>query len=494
MRKDASSSSSDSDSQNTTTPSTPADHSGVIDIRRGNQTREHSLTTIQIADSTWEHRAICYFFDQYTISAEFEDGMSHLEYVPNLYARAVERNDWKASSSCLRHAVDATSLMTFGNISNAPQFVMKARQGYGKALRSLRDALAEPSTAVQDETFAAVVLLSLFEDISGERNGLYSSHTAGFEFLMKVRGEGQLESQMGRDMFNFAFTHTVCLFTARIFQKHGIDFFLLQFVEILALGDKPRYDINWVLSFLDSNDPIERLMLAASKISTLMLAIQSSSKPPDQATVESWISLGRECDFELSQWTLHLTERWLPLVVYSSQGDALLTYNHISNTVVWNYYRAARVMLQQLLLNLNRSLLAIMKKKSKRGGSASTQSPLSEDSLRAIIQEMTTDVCRSIPFSLGDVDTLGRSIRTTDGNWTIRAGQGYGLLWPMWYILSSGMPTPEQVSQIRTVLSRVGSKLGIKLALTLAREAERIRGDLSSGGAPESAPESGLSS
>ncbi|CAI7672523.1 unnamed protein product [Penicillium pancosmium] len=455
-------------------PSTPTDHSGVIDIRRGNRTREHSLTTIQIADSTWEHRAICYFFDQYTISAEFEDGMSHLEYVPNLYARAVERNDWKASSSCLRHAVDATSLMTFGNISNAPQFVMKARQGYGKALRSLRDALAEPSTAVQDETFAAVVLLSLFEDISGERNGLYSSHTAGFEFLMKVRGEGQLESQMGRDMFNFAFTHT--------------------FVEILALGDKPRYDINWVLSFLDSNDPIERLMLAASKISTLMLAIQSSSKLPDQATVESWISLGRECDFELSQWTLHLTERWLPLVVYSSQGDALLTYNRISNAVVWNYYRAARVMLQQLLLNLNRSLLATMKKKSKRGGSASTQSPFNEDSIRAIIQEMTTDACRSIPFSLGDVDTLGRSIRTTDGNWTIRAGQGYGLLWPMWYILSSGMPTPEQVSQIRTVLSRVGSKLGIKLALTLAREAERIRGDPSSGGASESAPESGLSS
>lgn len=489
VRKDASSSSSDSDSQITTTPSTPIDPSGVVDIRRENRTREHSLTTIQIADSTWEHRALCYFFDQYTISAEFEDGMSHLEYVPNLYARAIELNDWKASSSCLRHAVDATSLMTFANISNAPQFVMKARQGYGKALRSLRDALAEPSTAVQDETFAAVVLLSLFEDINGERNGLYSSHTAGFEFLMKVRGEGQLESQMGRDMFNFAFTHTVCFSTTLTLRSMTLTFFFSrQFVEILALGDKPRYDIDWVLSFLDSNDPVERLMLAASKISTLMLAIQSSSKSPDQATVETWISLGRECDFELSQWTLHLTERWLPLAVYSCKGDPLLTYNRISIAVVWNYYRAARVMLQQLLLNLNRSLLAIMKKKSKHGGSASTQSPLNENSLRAIIQEMTTDVCRSIPFALGDVDTLGRSIRTTDGNWTMRAAQGYGLLWPMWYILSSGMPLPEQVSQIRTVLSRVGSKLGIKLALTLAREAERIRGD------PTGATESELSS
>jgi hypothetical protein len=269
---------------------------------------------------------------------------------------------------------------------------------------------------------------------------------------------------------------------------------LLQFVEILALGDKPRYDIDWVLSFLDSNDPIERLMLAASKISSLMSAINSSSKPPDQATVESWISFGRECDFELSQWTLHLTERWLPLVVYSSQGDELLTYNRISTAVVWNYYRAARIMLQQLLLNVNRSLLAIVKRKSKRGASPLIQSPLNEDSLRATIQEITTDVCRSIPFSLGDVDTLGRSIRTTDGNWTIRAAQGNGLLWPMWYILSCGMPTPEQVSQIRTVFSRVGSKLGIKLALTLDREAERIRGGSGATGAPESAPESRVGS
>lgn len=166
---------------------------------------------LPIADSTWEQRALCYFFDQYTIRPEREDGMSHLDYVPDLYARALERNDSKASSTCLRYAVDATSLMTFANISNAPSLMMKARHGYGMALRNLRDALAQPATAVQDETFASVVLLSLFEDISGERNGLYSSHTAGFEFLMKVRGEGQLESQMGRDMFNFAFTHTVCL-------------------------------------------------------------------------------------------------------------------------------------------------------------------------------------------------------------------------------------------------------------------------------------------
>jgi hypothetical protein len=88
--------------------------------------------------------------------------------------------------------------------------MIKARQGYGKAIRGLRAALASPDQAVKDETFASVVLLSLFEDITGERNGLFSSHTAGFEFLMKLRGEDQLGHQRGRDLFGFAYTHTVC--------------------------------------------------------------------------------------------------------------------------------------------------------------------------------------------------------------------------------------------------------------------------------------------
>lgn len=250
-----------------------------------------------------------------------------------------------------------------------------------------------------------------------------------------------------------------------------------QFVEILALGDKPRYEIDWALSLLDSNDPVERLMLAASKISALMLSMQSASKKPDQTTVESWIASGRVCDFELSQWSLHLPDRWLPLVVYSAQGEPLITYNYISYAVVWHYYRAARVMLQQLLLSLNRTLLAIIKKKSTLGASASTQTSLNDGSIRATIQEMTTDVCRSIPFCLGDVDTLGRSIRPGTGNLTMRAGQGYGLLWPMWYILSCGMPSAAQSTQIRSVLTRIGSTLGIKLALILAHEAERIRGE-----------------
>jgi hypothetical protein len=239
------------------------------------------------------------------------------------------------------------------------------------------------------------------------------------------------------------------------------------------------------MGMLNENDPIESLMLAATKLSQLFLSMQAAPNPPDQTTVESWIAAGRECDFALSQWTLHLPDRWLPLVVYSPQGEPLLTYNRISNAVIWGYYRAVRVMLQQLLLNLNRTLTSITQKNQQPGGDPiPVESKLDETSLRAVIQEMTTDTCRSLPFSLSDVDNFGRPTKPNDNSRPIRAAQAYGLLWPLWYILSCGMPTSSQVQQIRTVLARVGSSLGIKLALILASEAERMRRDSQPDGTP----------
>ncbi|KAK4866043.1 hypothetical protein LT330_008783 [Penicillium expansum] len=420
-----------------------------------------TLTLYSPADSSWEERALCYFFDQYTIKADSEDG-GHLEYLPPLYARELGRQSGESPSSCLRWAVEATALMTLANARNAPPLMNKARQGYGRALRGLQEALASPANAVKDETFASVVLLSLYEDISGERNGLFSSHTAGFEFLTNLRGNTLMDHPRGRDMLTFAYAHT--------------------YVEILALGDKPRCDIDLVLGMLDINKPTERLILSVSKLCQLFLHMSSSPNYPDQATVESWITAGRECDIELSQWTQTLPDRWLPLVVYSPHGEPLLTYKRISNVVVWNYYRAVRVMVQQLLLGLNCTLTSIKaankqfsNHQNTSSSEAESESVLDELALRAIIREMTADVCRSIPFALAEVDSLGRPNKS-DSPWQMRAAQGYGLLWPLWYILSSGMPTPAQAELIRTVLSRIGSTLGIKLALVLAREAEQRLG------------------
>ena len=180
-----------------------------------------SLALRRLSDSSWEDRALCYFFDQYTTAlGEPGEGdcMNHLQFLPSLYSQCMDN-----PSSCLRWAVDATALITLGNEAKVPSLDVKARKSYGMALRGLRQALQSRTQAVQDETFAAVVLLSLFEDITGERNGLSSSHTAGFELLMKLRGESQLGHQLGRDLFSFAYAHTVWVLHYPILLSHETD-------------------------------------------------------------------------------------------------------------------------------------------------------------------------------------------------------------------------------------------------------------------------------
>lgn len=169
------------------------------------------MPLFQIADSTWEDRAICYFFDQYTTFDDSTIGVSHLGFLPDLYALCREQGVQQEGSaeSCLRRAVDATALMALGNESKVPFLTIRARNNYGLAIRELRQALYSRTQAVKDETFATLAILSLFEDIAGERNGLSSSHRVGFELLMKLRGASQLGHQQGRDLFNFAYTHTV---------------------------------------------------------------------------------------------------------------------------------------------------------------------------------------------------------------------------------------------------------------------------------------------
>lgn len=163
-----------------------------------------------LADLTWEDRALCYFFDQYTVISSPEQHSHNLEFLPDLYISSRLNSDLDNACSSLRWAVEATALSALANSMKIPSLVVKARQSHGNALRSVNMALRSPHDATRDETFAAVVLLSFFEDINGERMRMTSSHAIGFHLLMKLRGKAQLSSNRGRSLFGYAYRQLVC--------------------------------------------------------------------------------------------------------------------------------------------------------------------------------------------------------------------------------------------------------------------------------------------
>ncbi|GAB1204867.1 hypothetical protein APSETT445_003531 [Aspergillus pseudonomiae] len=303
----------------------------------------------------------------------------------------------RSGRTVMELATEAAALITLSNHMKAPPLLLKARGYYGLALHGLRRLLGTRSQAVKDETFATMVILSIFEDIAGERNGLYSSHTKGFGLLMAMRGESQLSHAQGRDLFICAYAHTGSL------------------------------DI----------DNITQLT--------------------------TWIETGNSLALEMANWSQHLPDHWLPLVVSTATGGSLMTYQNASIAAIWTYYRAARISLQRHLLDLRRNLASLVG--DNQASDVHCHAALEE------IQEMTSDTCRSIPFSLGDVDAFGQSIPTsTEGRPPIRALYGYLMLWPLWYVQTFGMCTVAQMEQIRSALGSVGSVLGIKLAFILAQQ------------------------
>ncbi|KAF7620539.1 hypothetical protein AFCA_009132 [Aspergillus flavus] len=426
------------------TPTTASQHSSRS-TSVSHSSPELPLILSQVADSTWEERAVCHFFDQFTSVSD--ECLNHLGFLPSLYATCRDSGQDDSVSSCLKLATEATALITLSNHMKAPPLLLKARGYYGLALHGLRRLLGTRSQAVRDETFATMVILSIFEDIAGERNGLHSSHTKGFGLLMGMRGESQLSHAQGRDLFICAYAHTL--------------------IESIVLRTRPRHaSTELIVGQLDGSEPVPRLMLTASKIGQLFAESSSHQGSIDIDTISqltTWIETGNILALEMASWSQHLPDHWLPLVVYTATGGPLMTYQNASIAAIWTYYRAARISLQRHLLDLRQTLASLV------GDNQACD--VHRDAALEEIQEMTTDTCRSIPFSLGDIDALGQTIPTSaEGRPPIRALYGYLMLWPLWYVLTFGMGTAAQMEQIRSALGRVGSVLGIKLALMLAQQ------------------------
>ncbi|GKZ17071.1 hypothetical protein AbraIFM66951_006025 [Aspergillus brasiliensis] len=413
----------------------------------GKDLQKLPLPAYRITDSTWEERAICYFFDQFTIVAcNDEDSAGHLGFLPSLYAVCRDQND--PASSSLRLAVDATALMALSNRVQVPGIVTQARYGFGLALRRLQEALNLPVEAAKDETFATLVILSLFEDISGDRHGLTSAHTAGFEALTRLRGESQLGNARGLDMFKYAYVHMQ--------------------VEFLLLKGKPSLDSDRLVERLDSANPLQYLMILASKIRQLVAEPSSASDSLQSAGITklaSWIDSCRSLDFELVKWSQSLPDIWLPLETRSYTGEDVLTYREMITAVIWAHYRVLRIFLYNAMTDLFRALVSMV----ESPGIQREASQHEADGLRLSL-DLISDSCRSVPFCFGEIDILGNPMPPSEqgGMSRVRAFYLYSMLWPLWYILSCGLATPEQTQIIRGVMARTGSEAGIKLATMLA--------------------------
>lgn len=98
----------------------------------------------------------------------------------------------------------AVGLAGFANIITAPEVMAEARLHYMKALRLTNVALRSPTDATKDSTLLSIMILGLYETVTGNSQkslSAWATHVNGAAALIKMRGPEQLSTPSGLRMF-----------------------------------------------------------------------------------------------------------------------------------------------------------------------------------------------------------------------------------------------------------------------------------------------------
>ncbi|OBT52527.1 hypothetical protein VE04_07129 [Pseudogymnoascus sp. 24MN13] len=200
-------------------------------------TRQHlHFGSLSILNTATDNNAICYFMSSYIVSCPFQ------EYLPGLYARCNLDEDALSSS------VRAASFATFAQRSGHPGYMAEGGRSYVLALSRTNAALANPTTALLDQTLASILLLGVFEStvFPGAKSPKeWTTHLLGASKLLQLRRLKQFKSDAGPQLF----THTANNIRASCIQRE-VDLP----ADFQAVYDKAR-------PFLDPKDPGNRIGL-----------------------------------------------------------------------------------------------------------------------------------------------------------------------------------------------------------------------------------------
>lgn len=103
-----------------------------------------------------EWQSLCYFVHEHVLTVHKSPCGGHLAFFPELYRE-------KGDDPCFRHAVMSAACLTLFNASHYYDLYVAAQNHYGSALRSLNATLNSESSAIRDETLAAVLFLGMFD-------------------------------------------------------------------------------------------------------------------------------------------------------------------------------------------------------------------------------------------------------------------------------------------------------------------------------------------
>ncbi|KAL4803493.1 hypothetical protein BDV18DRAFT_144860 [Aspergillus unguis] len=371
--------------------------------------------------------------------------------VGNYLPRVINTPPGRAATA----SVNAVGLAALSNIHQSSQLMLAARQEYVSALRETNEALSDQLLSTSNASLIAVTFLGMYELMTCDGPPLmekYLNHLNGCSQLLHLRGSQQLKDVVGMALFTH-FRMTIVL--GNFWLKRPTPSWLVELSHE-------------ALSYRAEGDTMgDELFLLMAQAGDLCAGLRNNAVIEPAKVLKKTLKL----DAELGAWAVSVDpeRRYTTVRVPEPESDESIgspsrlihgSHYHIySDTVVstwWNDYRFVRLILLELICWLSDHLA----RKDEASGAEYRRTVANSI---AISQQLTDDICASVPFHLGATATSPYE----DWNST-RTGAVIRLIWPLFIAADTSGVTPQTVEWISATLFRIGHGMGIRQALVMA--------------------------
>ncbi|KAJ5901618.1 hypothetical protein N7495_002146 [Penicillium taxi] len=307
-------------------------------------------------------------------------------------------------NSAINAALNAVGMAALSNIRLSPQMMLKARREYTTALSQTNSALRDPVMAKRDDILGSVVLLGMFEVMTCSDESFidrWMKHMEGAARLIEYRGEEQLTRPEGLELFTQLRAQ---INVSNLYYEKASSPMITKLTET-AKQYRQSFD----------DQIVDHLGLVVYKLSDFYAALKNMEITEPREILRTAMTL----DAELMSIFINVPPRWsyrvvkVPMfdgvpITKAVWGDKYHVYHDLAASKAWNNYRAARILIQELILETVKGLDVTGYDETAQ----QQQRNLSNQSLQ-VLHQLVEDICASVPFHLGAGIEEGAEFQTS---------------------------------------------------------------------------------
>lgn len=466
-------------SPQTSTPQTPS----VTDDDDGDPSEDR----IEVVDQasplqhfslvpTVDERATGLFVANYVYALDGHT-RGHLDYLTDVFRR-------DSLDEGLLSSMKAVGLAGFAHSTRSPYLIKNARHQYIKAIQHTNAALRDPTTAKKDATLLTIIILGIFETVTG--GSLRSlrdwvAHVLGACDVVKVRGHKGIDSIAGRRML-LQVTSNLLISCVQKAEPVPDEIAELIYAAIETVRTKD------LVNNIQSNEAAFLVLDCMIRFAKLRSEVVHCHETDPLVIYASCIEL----DTILENLANNPPEHWRFHTVFTDAAPDFIyngryyinTDNIVSQS--WNALRIVRFMLNEIV----RDLLTPGATESVPLHPALTGPEFEAQRLKSIAAMYATqeDILYSIPQHTDAIPDQGGSgvstdspVRTVWSDFRDRPGEekplakisgALFLIWPLWFVGINDTASDEIRRFVVRNLRMVGDRMGIKQAYLLAEAVE----------------------